>query len=146
VGLKHYTPTTLSLCMAQSATLTQHACACRCTTGRKGGLAPAAQRCHSRWSPHQVTATVGGRGRERQDGSVTPARAARLPPPTPTTSRSVNSQLETVPHQSCFCSMSNVWLAHSPPTHTPADFVPVWRPEIPPTSCGRPSLTTRPSN
>ena len=39
--------------------LTPHGCACRCTAWRRGGRAPAAQRCHSRWSPRHVTATVG---------------------------------------------------------------------------------------
>lgn len=39
--------------------LTQHGCACRCTAWRRGGRAPAARRCRSRWSLHHVTATVG---------------------------------------------------------------------------------------
>lgn len=38
--------------------LTQHGCACRCTAWRRGGRAPVAQRCRSRWSLRHVTATV----------------------------------------------------------------------------------------
>lgn len=61
--------------------LTQRGCACRCIAWRRGGQAPAAQRCRSRWSLRHVTATVDEQDKTSRHPPP-PRMAPHYPPPT----------------------------------------------------------------
>lgn len=87
---------------------TQRGCACTCRGGKRGGRAPAARRCRSRWNPRRVTATAG-----RERGRRSPASAPQHRP------------LWTVAHRgpAYMCSAQLGWLLCSGPSLT----APQWR-------------------